>query len=374
LTKQLPTPFIPPTHAFDSRGCYLAERVREEYVKYVAFHSDFYDAEADTLALWTIHTHVFGAAEITPYLHVVAPTPEAGKSRVIDVARYLVLRPEVVVDPSAAGLYRLIDAERPTLFIDEADQLLLNRQLKAVLNKGFEYGGYVVRSLGKAGYERIGVFCPKLVAGIAGRKLPLTGATLSRCIEIPIRRRTAGEVVAPFKHRDARRECEPLRAALVVWGESVEPKLLGASPTIPTGLTDRQGDAWEPLLAIAERLGRDWPQRAANAALTLSKRASAQPDDGTQIIADLKDAWNHIEGERAHTATLAEIRNRLEDRRYSASLSAYELSTWLHRFGIAPLPNPIRLGGKQRRGYERAAFADAFERYCQSPAVTAVTP
>ena len=36
---------------------------------------------------------------------------------------------------------------------------------------------------------------------------------------------------------------------------------------------------------------------------------------------------------------------------------------WLHRFGIAPLPNPFRIRGRQARGYERAAFEDAFRRY-----------
>ena len=46
-------------------GPLLAHVVREEYTRYVAFHADLYDAEADTLTLWTFHTHAFGAAEAT---------------------------------------------------------------------------------------------------------------------------------------------------------------------------------------------------------------------------------------------------------------------------------------------------------------------
>ena len=360
-------PFESPTRPFDAVGCDLAERVRERFATYVAFHADFYDAEADTLTLWTLHTHVFGAAEATPYLLVTAPTPEAGKSRILDVAQHLVARPEVVVDPSAASLFRIIDFDRPTLLIDEIDQLHKSRPLRAVLNAGHrQHGGHVTRVETREGVRvpaRYNVFAPKLLAGIAGRQLPLTGATLSRCVEIPMRKRTSSEAVAPFSHRAVRRDCESISRAVAAWAESAELALLDARPSVPDGLSDRQRDSWEPLAAIAERLGRDWPLRARSAALKLSRRAVAQPDPGTQIIADMRAVWQQIDGSRAHTAVLAELRNQLEDRRYLEPLDAHELSIWLQRFGIHPLSNPFRQGGKLGRGYERAAFTDAFERY-----------
>ena len=39
---------------------------------------------------------------------------------------------------------------------------------------------------------------------------------------------------------------------------------------VPDGLNDRAADNWEPLLAIADRAGGDWPERARKAALALS--------------------------------------------------------------------------------------------------------
>ncbi len=137
-------------------------------------------------------------------------------------------------------------------------------------------------------------------------------------------------------------------------------------PTLPEQLSDRQRDGWEPLAAIAELLGRDWPQRIRHAALALSSRASRQPDEGTQILADMQEVWKQIDGPRVHTAELAERRDQLEDRRYPDQLTAHELSIWLARFEIHLLPNPFRQGGHQRRGYERAALADAFARYLGS--------
>jgi Protein of unknown function (DUF3631) len=360
-------PFESPSRPFDALGCDLAELVRDQFTTYVAFHADLYDAEADLLTFWTLHTHVFGAAEATPYLLVTAPTPEAGKSRILDVAQHLVARPEVVVDPSAASLFRIIDHYRPTLLIDEIDQLHKSRPLRAVLNAGHrQHGGYVTRVETIDGMRvpvRYNVFAPKLLAGIAGRQLPLTGATLSRCIEIPIRKRKPSEAVAPFSHRAVRGDCEAIRHALADWAAPTELALLNAQPTLPEGLTDRQRDSWEALAAIADHLGRDWPLRARSAALRLSRHAVPQPDPGTQIIADMRVVWDQIEGSRAHTAALAETRNQLEDRRYSSPLSAHELSIWLQRFGIHPLPNPFRQGGKLGRGYERAAFTDAFPPY-----------
>jgi hypothetical protein len=342
----------------------LAELVREQYTRYVAFHSDYAAAEADLLTLWTLHTWVFGAAEVTPYLLITAPTPEAGKSRILDVTRQLVAHPEWVVEPSAASLFRLIDQGSPTLLIDEVDELQSNKAVRAVLKSGHFFGGSVPRVESIDGIRmtvKYNTFCPKAFAGIAGRKPPLQGAALSRCVEIPMRRRTDDEPVERFKIRDARIACDPLRQALALWGGEQVERLRKASPKLPD-LGDRQVDHWEPLCAIAELLGRSWPDRAMAAANALAGRATRQAD-GTQILAEVKAVWDEVDGDRIHTVRLATARDGLEDRRYEAGLSGHELSQWLGRFDIRPLPNPFRHEGKLRRGYERRAFADAFERY-----------
>src|SRR5450755_3826100 len=93
----------------------LAATVRNQFTRYVAFHADVCDEEADTLTLWVMHTHAFDATETTPYIAIMAPTEEAGKSKIIDVAQYLVRNSEVVNDPSPASLYRMIDTKHPTL-------------------------------------------------------------------------------------------------------------------------------------------------------------------------------------------------------------------------------------------------------------------
>lgn len=344
--------------ALDGVGCTLAAQVHAQYTRYVAFRPDLKDEEADLLVLWTLHTHTFGAAEVTPYILVTAPTPEAGKSRIIDVAELLAARAEVVVDPTPAALFRMIDEQRPTLLIDELDEAYKSSGLRAVLNAGYRLGATVRRAS-----REYAVFCPKLLAGISAPSLPLKGATLSRCIELRMRRRAPGQPVDRFSRRVARLDCDEIRRELADWGEAVEWQLAETSPCALPHLSDRQREVWEPLASIAELLGERWPSRVYRAADKLSRRIVKQPDQGTQIIADLHDVWRGIEGTRAHTATLAAMRNQLEGRRYSAPLSAHELSQRLKPFDIHPHPNAFRVGGKLGRGYYRSAFDDAFVRY-----------
>lgn len=368
----------------DRVGLELAGLVREQYARYVAFHSDVYDAEADALTLWTMHTHVLGAADTTPYIYVTAPTPEAGKSRIIDVAQLLVATPHVVVDPTPASLFRLIDAEHPTVFIDEADELHTNKPLRALMNAGYRRGGYVPRSRGSY-MVKYDVYCPKLVAGIKGRRLPLKGATLSRCIEVPMRTRlTDGrEPIEEFHEKDARRATEGLARSLAEWGaEAIAAgDLAEARPPLPGWLSDRQRDGWQPLAAIADRIGGDWDVRARAAAHAL--RPARRPDEGTQLIADLYSAWEWLqdfyatngkplegttadwgEVDRAWTQTLIFVMQGLEDRQYEGHLTPRLLAGWLGRFDVRPAKSPFHCGGRaKKRGYERAAFADAFDRY-----------
>jgi hypothetical protein len=135
---------------------------------------------------------------------------------VFKVARRLVRSPFVVVDPSPAAIFRGIDGRMPTLLIDEADMLKEGTQLKTILNSGFEPGSPVAR----AGKE-YSTYCPKAFSGIAGDKQPLTDATLSRCIQIPMRRKAPHEHFEPLTPtayadlealRDEAEHCTPVLA------------------------------------------------------------------------------------------------------------------------------------------------------------------
>src|SRR5262249_55102644 len=86
---------------------------------------------------------------------------------------------------SEAVMFRLIDAEAPTLLLDEAETIEgrsdRSEALRAVAHEGYKKGGQVPRCDGEDHQVRFfDVFCPKVFAAIGG----LTGALLDRCIVI----------------------------------------------------------------------------------------------------------------------------------------------------------------------------------------------
>jgi Protein of unknown function (DUF3631) len=60
----------------------------------------------------------------------------------------------------------------------------------------------------------------------------------------------------------------------------------------PVGVEDRAADVWEPLLAVAESVGGDWPKRArAAAAAMVATARDTNPCLGVQLLADIRTVF-----------------------------------------------------------------------------------
>jgi hypothetical protein len=59
---------------------------------------------------------------------------------------------------------------------------------------------------------------------------------------------------------------------------------------MPDGVTDRAADVWEPLLAIADAAGEDWPKLAREACTELVTAAKTTDSGslGVRLLADLR--------------------------------------------------------------------------------------
>ena len=67
------------------------------------------------------------------------------------------------------------------------------------------------------------------------------------------------------------------------------------SPAAPyRTVAARAADIWEPLLAVAERAGGDWPERAERAALALTAATQIGEEDsaGLQLLSDIRSIWS----------------------------------------------------------------------------------
>ncbi len=226
------------------------------------------------LSLFVLHTWAFDAAHATPYLVVESPEKQSGKTRLLEVLQLVSRNPLKTSSITAAALFQSVSGAHPTLLIDEADAIFAgngerNEDLRGVLNAGNAPGSPVIRG-GKDGTPvSYDVFCPKVIAGIATGRLPDT--IRDRAIVIPIDRKLRSERVERMRRRRLQGQLETLRAELEAWARLNVTALTEYDLPEPLeAISDRLEEAWEPLLAIADLAGGEYPARARTAAESLA--------------------------------------------------------------------------------------------------------
>ncbi len=338
-------------------------------------------AQVEAIALWILHTYVIEAAEATPYLNLSSAEKRSGKTRTLELLDLLVARAWFTGRVTAAVLARKIDAECPTLLLDESDAAFKGDReyaetLRAILNSGYRRGGKTSVCVGqgaKISYVDLSTFCPKAIAGIG--KLPDTVA--DRSIPITLKRRTPGELVDRFRRKKVQCEAAPIRARLIDWANSVE--LEKAEPALPEELDDRAADCWEPLLAIADAAGDEWPGKARKAAIELMTSESRVDESlGVRLLNDIRNLFDSKKSQIT-SADLVYLLKEIEDSPWGdlrgRPLDARHLAALLKPYGIRP--STIREGDKTPKGYRGQDFHDAFKRYLPSTgelAATSATP
>jgi hypothetical protein len=363
--------------------------------------------QARAVALWVAHTHAVEVADFTPYLNINSPEKESGKTRLIEAAKILVANPWGTENASAAALVRKIHGgfeahETITVLFDERDSQAAGDKeraeaIRGILNSGYERGGCYSRCVGEGTGMRVvdfQTFCPKALAGI-GR---LTGTVASRSIPIRMKRARRGRV-ARFRRRgkEGRKilaEAAELKARLAAWSKANLGALADAQPEIPGALSDRQADACEPLLVIADLAGGEWPAAARSALIELC--VGAQADDssvGVKLLADIRrvfyprddDGKALPELERIASEDLVRSLAAMEDRPWAEwgkahrPISQPQLALLLGRYEDgrhhAIAPRPMRLhDGRRLRGYERDQFEEAWELYLPSDSPPGASP
>jgi hypothetical protein len=346
----------------------LLERVGALIARYIVLPSE----EAKTaLVLFALHTWAVEAAYSTPYMAIVSAEKQSGKTRLLEVVALVVREPWHTASTTEAALFRKIEQAEPTLLLDEIDAIFgsnteRTEPLRACLNAGNRRGASVARCVGKGTKMEVkdfSVFCPKVLAGIDTGRLPET--IQDRAVMLHMKRRREGEHVERLRYRFAVEEAAPLRTDLEAWAAGAVEELRDAIPELPDELGDRQADAWEALLAIADLAGGDWGDRARSAAVALS--ATADGDEvgrGTQLLVGIRGA---LDGrEVVTTAELLEAINADDELPFGAwregkGLDARTLARLLKPYGVKP--RVLRVGDETPRGYRRQELQDVFERY-----------
>ncbi len=365
-------------HAPAADGAYILGQLHAIITRYVILPST---EAAVAVTLWIAASHAQPAWAHAPRLVIRAPEKRCGKSRLLDIVEGTCHAPLITVNASPAAVYRAIGTDTPpTLLVDEADTIFggknadANEDLRGLLNAGHQRNRPAIRwDAGARRLETIPTFAMAALAGIGA----MPDTIEDRAVVIKMRRRAAGETVAPFRHRRDRPALTEVAVQLAGWLGRRLAELERAEPPMP--LEDRAADTWEPLIAVADLAGRDWPDLARHVAvvMTADRDAAAKVSDRIRLLADIRVAFAALGNpEAAATTELLSVLNSDPEAPWSAigpnGLTGKRLGDLLSDFEISS--DTIRFPVGQAKGYHRPDFTDAWARYCPPPPGTLPVP
>lgn len=347
----------------------LLGELHEALTTYVIFPSP---AAAVATTLWIAATHVQPAWEHAPRLAVVSPEKRCGKSRLMDVCEATAYQALVTVSISPAALVRCIGSDDPpTLFIDESDTIFgpktadNNEDLRGIVNAGHQRNRPYIRwDVTARAPEHCPTFAMAMLAGIGD----LPDTIMDRAVVVRMRRRAPGEQVDPFRTRRDAPPLHDLRDRLHAWLRRHVAELTDAQPSMP--LEDRAADTWEPLIAVADLAGGDWPKWARNAALELvdAEGEDVEASLGVRLLGDIRELFRNYTVSFIESAELVRRLRKIDDAPWNESdLSMRGLAMKLKPYGVRATRN----AAKTARGYRVDDFTDAFARYLPSESVQA---
>jgi Protein of unknown function (DUF3631) len=329
------------------------------------------------VTLWAAHAHMVEYFHTSPRLALLSPEPASGKTRVLEVLDLLVPESLFCLNASPAAIFRTLASHEITLLADECDAIFTrrgkddsNEDLRALLNAGYKRGATIPRCVGpKHDVQRFKVHCATALAGLGD--LPET--IMSRSVIIRMRRRAPTEHVEPFRSREHECAGHELRDRLADWAHAVGPRAGASWPPLPAGVVDRPAEVWEPLIAIADAAGGEWPAIAREACMALC----AAPKDhqvslGVRLLGDLRKVFG--DAIALHTVTILErlcggTTCGLEpdapwNELHGKPLGERGLASMLRRYGVSS--TKVKIDGRSLQGYRREALWDAWQRYLSS--------
>ncbi|WP_072688399.1 DUF3631 domain-containing protein [Rhodococcus marinonascens] len=361
------------------------------YRRYAVFPTTHHYA---ALALWVAHTYATTAFFTTPRLFLDSAVPASGKTRTLELIELTAFNPLLAFSASSASIMRIIDASDPprTVMFDEIDTLFGQgtssqaQEITAVINAGYKRGAVVPRCVGDGGnisVVELKAFGPVALAGLHSN---VPEATRSRSIHFRMQKRKPSEKLEPFYRRDAEALIAPVTEEFASWLTPHLDSLAHARPQMPKGVEDRPAEIWEPLLAIADLAGGEWPRRAREACrhFVFSDTGYSKPV-GLELLSDIRSVFG--EQDRMSSGDLVTALLGLPDadwRVYKGGfLTQSTLSRLLRPFDVRS--KTIRTAGGTAKGYSVAGdfgLGEAWDRHlrpddgeCEPPAYSEpVTP
>ncbi len=291
------------------------------------------------LATWAVGTYFHDCFLAFPRLDLRGEMG-SGKSKALQILAAMSFSGLLRVSPTPAVLFRLAEAFRPTLCLDEIEGLAAGdkREILAILNAGYKAGGRVDRCEGDDHQVRsYAVYCPVALAGITG----LNRVTEDRAITMvltkgmdPLR---LNADVNPDDPRFAQLRDVCFRLALLRRREVAEAY---KEYRLPEWLLGRERELWLPLLAVASLADREAELGALEDLLALAKEQGEEraglSDEGETLLAILADSLRETQETLVSPRDVcASLGERL---RWDKPPRPETVGRWLKRLGFHKAP------------------------------------
>jgi hypothetical protein len=303
------------------------------------------------LGLWVMNTWLFDVFDTTPYLLIYSAVKGCGKTTVMELLLELSARPHLTAGMTPAAMFRIVEQEKPTLLIDEAESLAANNErgndVTQIANTGYKKGAGVLRCGDKKdgfALQRFATYCPKAFACIG----KLEGALLDRCIVICLEKAPRDANITRAYSRLVKALAEPIREKLESYAlKAADPlkSLLEHSPDQGywPQIYGREAELFEPLLMHAKMISPEAEEQALKVAQWLSKGKQQSQADETSVgkaisllaILDRRDGEEFIPFDIVEELQKEESWSADLERCQSGRSKAAVVGRFLHHFGLA---------------------------------------
>jgi hypothetical protein len=222
------------------------------YLKRYIYLSE--EVEYDLVSIFLLLSYCTDLFNRIPYLWIQG-NKGSGKTTLMAVMKSLISNPVWASETTASALFRIVDEIRPTLFLDESENLKkrgsANQQLFQILNSGYQKDGTVIRTVGSipTPFKTFGL---KILAGIN----PLFPTLEDRCIVLRLSQ-PPESIELDYYNGDSKEDSQPLveiihsalQTKIPELSEFItNPKDLG----IDSKIRLRGFDKWFPILSLAK--------------------------------------------------------------------------------------------------------------------------
>ncbi len=323
--------------------------IKEVLKKFVDFRDE---NDADIIALWLMGTYCFPVFDAYPYLYLVG-VKRSGKTKTLLIIEKLAFNAIISSNISPAVLFRLVEAKRPTLALDEGEQLsdkTRKQELRELLNSGYKRGAPAYRTTknkkGNFDIEAFEIYSPKAIANISG----LDDVLEDRSITLTMVR-TNNPDKGNTAVTEGSEDWSYLRNLLYSFSLDYSEKIakIYSSDSKVNALLNRQNELWKPLLSIAKIIDTELPGTFENIRDEAIRRAEETSSvdlddfDSAVLIAlrELVGQQETVELENKEIKDKASEYLEIDQRQYFTSRG---VGAALKRFGIR---------GRKVRGYCR---------------------